>query len=57
MEKRMVLERARLIAQLIEFRQLRLGVRALDDEAAFDVLKRPLQLGIGKRPRGALFEG
>src|SRR6476661_10863505 len=56
-EKRMVLERARLIAQPIEFRQLLLGVRALDDEAAFDVLKRSLQLGVGKRPLSTLFEG
>ena len=37
--------------------ELRLGVRALDDEAAFDVEKRPLQLGVAERPRGALLEG
>ena len=49
MRERVVLDGARLVAELVELRQLRLGSGALDDEPAFDVEKRTLQLCVGQR--------
>ena len=56
MGERMVLDRARLVAQRVELRQLRPRQRALDDEAALDVEKRALQLGIGQRAAALCLE-
>src|SRR5687767_885711 len=53
MRQRMVLDGAGVLAQPVELRQLRFRCPALLDEAALDVLQRPLQLQIAKRPTGA----
>ena len=53
MGERVVLDGARLLAKRVELGQLRPGRLALDDEAALDVEKRLLQLGIRERLGGA----
>ncbi len=54
--ERMVLDGAGLVAQRAELRQLPLGERALDDEAALDVEKCALKLLVGECRRGVLLE-
>jgi len=49
MVERMVLDGARFLAEFAELRQLRPRQAALDDEAAFDVEKCPLELRIFQR--------
>ena len=56
MIERVVLERARLLAQRLEFGK-RLGrLRALVDEVVTDVVQRPLKLRIGERVAGVFLE-
>ena len=56
MIERVVLDGARFLAEFAELRQLRPGQAALDDEAAFDVEKRPLELRIFQRAARVVLE-
>ena len=57
MGERVVLDRARLLAKLVELGQFRDRRLALDDEAVLDVQERALKLRIGERFVRALLEG
>ena len=56
MGERVVLDGARLVAQGVEFGEVRARRLALGDETVLDVEERLLQRGVGERPRGGFFE-
>ena len=56
MGERVVLDVARLLAQLLELRQRGRRLRALVDEIVADMVQRPLQLRVGERVPRVLLE-